>query len=76
MLAIAGRHGIRVKLCLEHFRHLGSGRQTWAAKPLHLVANGGTATNIGDFFDGTASREQFKRKLDWFARRFGDGSTC
>ncbi|MGO9204527.1 MAG: cellulase family glycosylhydrolase [Limisphaerales bacterium] len=72
MLAIAARHGIRVKLCLEHFRHLGDGRQAWAAKPLHLIANGGTAADIGDFFNGTASREQFKKKLAWFARRFGD----
>src|ERR1039458_1405363 len=54
MLAIAARHGIRVKMCMEHFRHLGDGRQAWAAKPLYLVANGGTATNISDFFNGTA----------------------
>ncbi|HWH71073.1 MAG TPA: cellulase family glycosylhydrolase, partial [Candidatus Sulfotelmatobacter sp.] len=72
MLAKAGRHGIHVKLCLEHFRHLGDGRQAWAAKPLHLVANGGTATNIADFFNGSASRELFKRKLAWYAQRFGD----
>src|ERR1035441_1189031 len=61
MLTIAARHGIRVKMCMEHFRHLGDGRQAWAAKPLYLVANGGTATNISDFFNGTASREQSKR---------------
>ena len=72
LLAMAARHGIRVKLCLEHFRHLGGGSQGWAAKPLHLVANGGTATNMSDFFDGTPSREQFKKKLAWFAQRFGD----
>ena len=72
LLAMAARHGIRIKMCLEHFRHLGDGRQSWAAKPLHLVANGGTATNISDFFNGTASREQFKKKLAWFAHRFGD----
>ena len=75
LLAIAARDGIRVKLCLEHFRTLGGGRQSWASKPLHLVANGGTATNMSDFFDGTASREQFKKKLAWFARRFGDNPT-
>ena len=75
MLAMASRHGIRVKMCLEHFRHLGGGRQTWAAKPLHLVANGGTATNMSDFFDGAASREQFKKKLAWFAQRFGNNPT-
>src|ERR1044071_2524385 len=75
LLAIAARHGIHVKMCLEHFRHLGDGRQAWAAKPLHQVANGGTATDISDFFNGTPSREQFKKKLAWFAPRFGDNPT-
>src|SRR5690348_2751715 len=75
LLTIAGRQGIRVKLCLEHFRNLDGGRQAWASKPLHLVANGGTATNMNDFFDGTTSREQFKKKLAWFALRFGDNPT-
>jgi hypothetical protein len=75
LLTIAARNGIRVKLCLEHFRNLDGGRQAWASKPLHLVANGGTATNMNDFFNGTASREQFKKKLAWFAQRFGDDPT-
>lgn len=75
MLLMAARHGIRVKLCLEHFRHLGDGSQQWAAKPLHLASNGGTATNINDFFNGAASQEQFKKKLAWFASRFGDNPT-
>lgn len=75
LLNIASRDGIRVKLCLEHFRSLKGGRQSWANKPLHLVANGGTATNINDFFDGTASRELFKKKLAWFAHRFGSNPT-
>ena len=75
LLNIAARDGIRVKLCLDHFRSLNGGRQSWANKPLHLVANGGTATNINDFFDGTASRELFKKKLAWFAHRFGSNPT-
>jgi hypothetical protein len=75
MLKLASRHNIRVKMCLEHFRHLGDGRQTWAGKPLHLVSNGGTATNIADFFNGQPSRERFKQKLAWFAKRFGANPT-
>lgn len=75
LLEIAAQDGIRVKLCLEHFRNLDGGRQAWASKPLHLVANGGTATNMNDFFDGAASREQFKKKLAWLARRFSNNPT-
>lgn len=75
MLAAARQNGLRVKMCLEHFRHLGEGRQTWAGKPLHHVANGGTATNIADFFNGARSRNLFKRKLAWYADRFGSNPT-
>ena len=70
---MAPRHGIRLKLTLEHFREMSeSPRQRWANKPLHLVANGGTATNMADFFSGAASRERFPGKLAWFAGRYGD----
>jgi len=72
MLALARRYGIRAKLCLEHFRSLDAKyRQPWAIKSLHLVGNGGTATNTADFIDGERSRAQFKRKLAWYAQRFG-----
>jgi regulation of enolase protein 1 (concanavalin A-like superfamily) len=71
LLTTAGRLGMKAKLCLEHFRHLGEGRQAWAAKPLHLIANGGTATNTADYFDGQRGREHFRRKMEWYAGRFG-----
>lgn len=63
LLTIAARKGIRVKLCLEHFRNLDGGRQAWASKPLHLVANRGTATNMNDFFDGKARSRSALRAL-------------
>ena len=72
MLGMARQRQIRVKLTLEHFRSIGGGPQAWADKPLHNVANGGTATSIADFFDGESSRARFRRKLEWFANRFGD----
>ncbi|MCX6629303.1 MAG: cellulase family glycosylhydrolase [Candidatus Solibacter sp.] len=72
MLAMARQRGIRVKLTLEHFRSIGGGPQAWADKPLHSVANGGPAASIADFFDGEKSRAQFRRKLEWFAARFGN----
>jgi hypothetical protein len=76
LLAAARRHDIRVKLTLEHFREMSDQpRQRWANKPLHLVANGGPATNLADFFLGARSRDQFKAKLDWYARRLGENPT-
>lgn len=72
LLEVCRRHGIRVKLTLEHFRTTGEPtRQTWADKPLHHVSRGGPAASIADFFNGEASREQFKRKIRWYAQRYG-----
>jgi hypothetical protein len=75
VLALARKYNIRVKMTLEHFRHLGDGKQTWAGKPIYRVSQGGPAKDIADFFANPASREQFKRKLDWYARRYGDDPT-
>ncbi len=75
VLAMARKYNIRVKMTLEHFRHLGDGSQRWAGKSIHLAANGGPARDIADFFAGPVSRAQFKAKLDWYAGKFGDDPT-
>lgn len=71
LLAAARRHGIRVKLCVDSFRHLGEGTQTWAAKPLHHVKSGGLATNMADWVNSAACRQRYTGKYDFFARRYG-----
>jgi hypothetical protein len=72
MLDLCRKYGIRVKLTMEHFRTIGGGRQPWADKPLHNIANGGTAQSMADFFDGEPSRALFIRKIDWYGNRYGD----
>jgi hypothetical protein len=72
MLEMCRRHGIRVKLTMEHFRSIGGGKQAWADEPFRHVSNGGTAQSIADFFDGEPSRAQFRRKIEWYQKRFGD----
>jgi len=72
VLEMARRYNIRVKMTIEHFRHFFGDRQRWAAKPIHHISQGGPAKNIDDFFQGRKSREQFKKKLDWYADRYGN----
>lgn len=71
LVALAHKYGIRLKLCTEHFRHLGEGTQKWAGKPQHLAANGGPARDTADFFQGESGRRQYKSKLAWYADRLG-----
>ncbi len=72
LLEMCRKRGIRVKMTLEHLRSIGGGPQRWADKPLHNKENGGPAASIADFFDGEASREQFRRKIRWYSERYGD----
>ena len=69
LFALARKYGIRLKLTIEHFRAFDG--SSWATKPMHLAANGGPAASVADFFDGQKSREQFKRKLAFYQRRYG-----
>lgn len=71
VLEMARNHNVRVKMTIEHFRHFFRDTQSWAAKPLHHVSRGGPAKDIDDFFQGQKSREQFKKKLAWYADRYG-----
>ncbi len=71
LLVLARKHGIRVKLCVDFFRHLGEGTQTWAAKPLQHVRNGGLATNMAEWVNSPACRQRYKGKYDFYAKRYG-----
>jgi hypothetical protein len=74
LLKLAQRYGIRVKLTIEHFREIDPNnvRQRWASKPLHHVSHGGTAKDMPDWLANETSRAQFRQKLAWFQKRFGD----
>lgn len=73
LFAMAHRHGIRLKLCLEHFRSLDpSYPQVWSQKLLHRTDRGGPAQDMDEFFRGERSRAQFKRKLAWLAQHLGE----
>jgi hypothetical protein len=74
LLEMARRHGLRVKMTIEHFREIDPSdvRQAWASKPLHHVSRGGTAKDMPDWLANEESRDQFRQKLAWLQKRFGD----
>ena len=74
LLELARRYGIRVKMTIEHFREIDPSdvRQAWASKPLHHVSRGGTAKDMPDWLANEKSRAQFRQKLAWLQKRFGD----
>ncbi len=72
LLILARKHGIRVKLCIDSFRHLGEGTQVWASKPIHHVKNGGQAQTMAEWVDSAACRQRYKAKYDFLAKRYGN----
>lgn len=70
-LDFARERGLRVKLTIEHFRSTGGGPQAWADKPLHDKSNGGTAADMEDWLVNEESRRQFRGKIAWLRRTFG-----
>ena len=71
LFELARKYGIRLKLCTEHFRNFGEGNQRWADRSMYLKKNGGMAEDFRDYFLGEAGREHYKKKLRWYADRYG-----
>jgi hypothetical protein len=65
-------HGVYVKLCFEFFRDITPEKTNFFDKPLHHANNGGHFQSMRDFLESERGREQFKRKMAWYAERFAD----
>jgi len=71
-LALARRHGVRVKMCLEYFRDIRAERNRWSDNLVYHKANGGRYESMHEYLSSRAGRDHFKAKLDWYADRYGD----
>jgi len=70
-LSLAGENGIRVKMCLEHFRDIPPVQKIWSDKSLHHRSNGGPFATTEEFLSSERGQAQFKRKLAFYRSRFG-----
>lgn len=73
LLAIARRYGIRVKLCLEHFRSMEYIAPAFPgsvsmSRPAFGKAKGGPFADMTHYFTSDQGREVFLRKLDFYAK--------
>jgi len=79
-LKLACERGIRIKLCLEYFRHIRKDRKEWSDNTIHHTSNGGLfedidgieGTSMIDFMESQKGIDLFKQKLLWYKNRFGD----
>jgi hypothetical protein len=71
-LDLAGRRGIRVKLCLEEFRDIKPKIQNPKDNSIHHRANGGPFVSMQEFLDTEAGRALFLRKVAFYRDHIGD----
>lgn len=77
LLAIARRYGIRVKLCLEHFRSMEYVPPAFPgsvsmSRPGFGKTRGGPFADMTHYFTSAEGKEAFLRKLDFYARAYKD----
>lgn len=78
-LSAAGRHGIRVKTCLEHFRDIypqaadaPPPKDHWFQRPHHHRDNGGPYASMEEYLSSEQGIAQFSRKLAFYRNQCGD----
>jgi hypothetical protein len=71
-MALCRQRGIRVKMCVEYFRDIPAQKRIWSDKVLHHAANGGPFQGMNDFLTSERGIAQFKGKLAWYAKHYGD----
>jgi len=68
---IAGKYGIKIKLCLENFRSIAPVRGSNAKTSYH-VDNGGPFTDMLDYMSDDRGQKVFLDRVMFFKNRYGD----
>jgi len=72
IIELARRHGIRLKLCLEHFRRFTPGSPQ--SKKIRLP-DGRTPASVAEWFNDAAWQQAWMKKVQAYTARWGDDPT-
>lgn len=68
----AESHGIKLKLCIESFRHIRPGKNKWDTKASYHVSNGGPFNDAREFINSERGYEEYLRRLSLLKEIVGD----
>lgn len=68
----AHKYGIKIKFCIESFRHIYPGRNRWDTKASYHVSNGGPFQSVEEYITSEEGREEFLRRLQLIKDVVGD----
>ena len=74
LFAMARRHDIRLKMCLESFRSIhpdNVGKKGTFPLTMYHVSEGGPFHTMDEYINTEKGKEHFKAKLDWFYENYG-----
>lgn len=72
LLELALRYDIKIKMCIESFRHIAPGKNKWDTKASYRVSNGGPFEDMADYMTTARGKEEFLKRLGILQRRYGD----
>lgn len=72
LLELAGKYGIKIKFCIESFRHIRPGENRWDTKASYHTSNGGPFADADDYITSQQGRDEFLRRVRVFRDRYGD----
>ncbi len=72
LLELASEYGIKIKFCIESFRHILPGEDKWDTKAYYHTSNGGPFENADDYITSQQGRDEFLRRVKIFHDRYGD----
>lgn len=72
LLDLALKHNLKIKLCIESFRHIRPGKNRWDTKASYHVSNGGPFEDAAQFIASERGREEYLRRLAIIRDRVGD----
>lgn len=72
LLELAAKYGIKIKFCIESFRHIRPGENKWDTKASYHTSNGGPFADADDYIVSQCGRDEFLRRVQLFRGRYGD----
>ena len=72
LFELATLYDIKLKLCIESFRHIREGRNEWDTKASYHTSNGGPFKDMMEYLDTDRGRNEYLRRLNFLKERYGD----
>jgi hypothetical protein len=72
LLELAGKYGIRIKMCIESFRKILPGKNKWDTKASYHISNGGPFQDMQEYISSEQGRQEYLKRLSFLQNRYGD----